>query len=262
VDLANPPVIEVAIEFHFDPRSDQEPWTPQEAGSFVELFQAAFPFIEATQTQEIRIEPRSPSGRPEMISGKLSLDRLRVRNAEGSRWIQIGKDLLVFNWVRQQDSYPGFDQVRTEALAVLDRYVEHFQPVGVRRAALIYLDQVEIRVAPGSKTLQLEDYLRLRPEVPDQEFGPSGAFALQMHFPGKDQREPFTVLFQSVPAEVGSGICRFQMHWHCLCEDIRSLDKGVITQRLEAARRRLRDCFKASFTTEGWQKLFQPASGS
>ncbi len=256
----HPPVIEVGIEFHFDPRPDREPWTLQVAGPFLERFQAAFPEVEVVQSEKIRIERRSPHGVPEKISGKIRLDRVRARNPEGSRWIQVGNDLLVFSLVRQQQAYPGFTQVRSEALEVFDRHREHFQPVSVRRAALSYLDQVEIPVPAGRAVVQLEHYFRLRPEFPDLEFGPAGAFALQMHFPGKDQSEPVTVLLQSAPTAPGSGIGRFQLHWLCLCEDVRSLDKDEITRRLESARVRLRDCFRASFTPEGW-KLFQPAPG-
>jgi uncharacterized protein (TIGR04255 family) len=261
MELGAPPVIEVGIEFHFDPRPDRAPWTLQVAGPFVERFQTTFPNVEVVQSEEVQIERRSPGGLPEKITGKINLDRVRAHNAEGARWIQVGNDLLVFSLIRQQQNYPGFEQVRVEAMEVLDSYIEHFQPASVRRAALTYLDQVEIPIPSGSSGVRLEDYFRLRPEFPDPDFGGVGAFALQMQFPNPEQHEPVTVLLQTAPAAPGSGICRFQMHWHCLCEDVRSLDKEEISRRLETARVRLRKCFRASFTPLGWA-LFQPAPGS
>src|SRR5262249_24885697 len=96
VELRNPPVIEVGIEFHFEPRPDREPWALPVAGPFIERFQASFPDVEVVQSEEIRIERRSPAGLPQRISGKIRLDRMRAHNPEGTRWLQVGNDLLVF----------------------------------------------------------------------------------------------------------------------------------------------------------------------
>jgi hypothetical protein len=135
--------------------------------------------------------------------------------------------------------------------------VEHFQPVSVRRAAVAYLDQVEVPILPGADGIPFDEYFRLGANFPDQPFGPMGYFSLQLFFPRRDSKDQLQVLFHTAPAVPGSGVCRFQMHWHCLCEDVRSLDKNEIIERLEAARLRLRECFRASFTDKGWA-LFQP----
>jgi uncharacterized protein (TIGR04255 family) len=261
LDLGKPPVIEVGIELQFDPRPDRPPWELRVAGPFVERFQASFPHVEVLQAAEMQIETRSPAGYAEKLLGKVSLDRLRARNGEGTRWIQVGNDLLAYSLVRGEQSYPGFDAVRTEALAVLDAYVDYFQPTSVRRAAVTYLDQFDFPVPAGSNVLRVEDYLLLRAEVPDEPFGPVGSFSLQFFFPGAPPaRVPIQLQLHSAPTAPGSGIIRFQMRSHCLCDNVCSLDKEEISRRLEVARLRLRECFRASFTDKGWA-LFQPREG-
>lgn len=256
-ELRSPPVIEVGIEFHFEPRPDKEPWDLPVARPFIERLQPVFSHVEVVQAEQIRIEKRAPGGLPERISGQISLDRVRARNEESSRWVQVGNDLLVCNLVRHGEVYPGFEQLRTDALAILERYVEHFRPVSVRQAGVTYLDQVEIPVPTSCSSIRLEEYFRLRVDFPDEDLGPMGAFSLQLQFPREHARDPVTLLFHTLPSVPSSGVLRFQMHWHCLCEEVCSLDKDEINRRLDAAHMRLRKSFRASFTDPGWA-LFQP----
>jgi uncharacterized protein (TIGR04255 family) len=256
--LAKPPVIEVGIEFHFDPQPDKQPWDLPVAGPFIDRYKTSFPHVEVLQAEQFHIEKRGPGGVPARIFGQISLDRLRAHNEEGTRWIQVGNDLLVCSLVRHEEIYPGFDQLREEALATLHQYVEHFKPASVKRAALTYLDLVEIPIPEGQIGFRVEDFFRLHVEVPDGVFGAVGYFSLQLVFPKKaGGTDQLSLLFSTAPPVQDRRACRFQMHWHCLCEDVNSLDKGVIAGRLETAHQRLRECFRASFTDKGWA-LFQP----
>jgi uncharacterized protein (TIGR04255 family) len=250
-------VIEVGIEFHFDPRPDKAAWDLPVARPFFERLQQTFPHVEVVQAEQIRIEKRTPGGIPETISGQISLDRVRARNLEGTRWVQVANDLLVCNLVRQGNTYPGFDSLRDDALAKLDQYIEHFQPVSVRQVAVNYLDLVEIPFPGGNGILRLDDYLRVRMELPDEPFGPVGAFSLQLQFPRRKERDQVALLLHTFPPDMGRRVGRFQMHWHCLCEEVCSLDRNEITRRLGAAHERLASCFQASFTEKGWE-LFRP----
>ncbi|GIW79533.1 MAG: hypothetical protein KatS3mg105_1340 [Gemmatales bacterium] len=260
MELTKPPVIEVGVEFHFDPRPDKQPWDPAVAVPFIDLFQGEYPHVEVIQEEKIRIEKRTPDGTPKAISGKISLDRVRARNEEGSRWLQVGNDLLVYSFVRKGETYPGFRELCTEALHKLDSYVEHFQPVAVHRTALTYLDLIEIPV-PAGATIQLEDYFRLRVETPEETFGPIGYVSLRLFFPQTETRDQLLLWFDTVPTKPGEGILRFQMHWKCICEDVASLNKEEIRLRLDRAHRRLVDCFRDSFTERGWA-LFGPIGSS
>jgi uncharacterized protein (TIGR04255 family) len=257
--LANPPVIEVGVEFHFDPRSDKQPWDLPVAASFIHQFEHEFPHVEVLQSEQIRIEKRAPGGAPEQISGQISLDRIRARNEEATRWIQVGNDLLVHNLVRKDAAYPGFDQLRDHALAILDGYIDYFKPVAVRQAAVTYLDLIEIP-APDNKAIRLDDYLRLRVEFPDNIFGPVGFFSVQLLFPQATPGERLTLWLHTAPARADQRLCRLQMNWQYLCENLKTLDKGEIFRQLETAHVRLRECFRASFTNAGWA-LFQPING-
>jgi uncharacterized protein (TIGR04255 family) len=257
VELARPPVIEVGIEFHFDPRPDKEPWSLQVTRPFVERCQTTFPHVEVIQAEQLRIEKRGPGGIPEQIVGQISLNRLRAHNEQGTRWVQIGNDLLVFSLVRREDNYPGFATVRDEALGMLDQYVEHFKPLSVRRVALTYLDLIEIPIPPGRTGYRVEEFFRLHVEMPDEPFGPVAAFSLQLQFPQKAvPTDQLALLLHTVPRAQDRNASRVQMYWRYECDRVSSLDKEVIVGRLETAHQRLRDCFMASFTEQGLA-LFQ-----
>lgn len=255
--LQSPPVIEVGIEFHFEPRPDKPPWDLPVAQQFIEQLKPTFADPEVFQAEQIRIEKRSTVGMPEVISGQVSLDRIRTRNKDGTRWVQVGNDLLVCNLVRQGKEYPGFSPLRTDALAVLDRYVQEFQPVCVRDAAVTYLDLIELPFPSEGKVVRLEDYYRLNVQFPEEQFGPVALFSLQLLFPPAEKKDQLTLIFQSLPAIPGTNVLRSQMFWQCRCADIRSLDQSNISDRLEAAHIQLRSCFQASFTEKGWA-LFRP----
>ena len=256
MQLANPPLLELGIQFSFDPAPEKETWDTPVAMSFIEHFADEFPSIEILGADEIRIEKRSPEGTPQKVSGRTFLQRVRARNAEGSRWVQVGDDFLVFNLVRHGGSYPGFGEVRDEALAKLDRYVEHFRPICVCSMSLIYIDRVEVPRPPDG-VLKLDEYFRLRIDIPDDPFGHVGQFVVGLQFPRTDLADQLTLTFRTEPVTPDSKAYPFVMQWQSECEDVKTLERSEIVRRLDTARARMLTCFAASFTEKGLA-LFGP----
>lgn len=258
--FANPPVVEVAIEFQFEAGPDKKPWDLPVAVPFMKRFEEAFPNGEIVASDQFRIEKRSPEGIPREIQTRRILERLRGHNDERSRWLQVGNDLLVYNLVRHQaGAYPGFEQVRDEALDKLDQYVEHFRPICVRQIGLTYIDVIEIPRTTEPK-LRLDDYFKLGIEVPDEPFGPVAQFLVGLVLPRTKEADQLALTLQTEPVAPDSAAYRFVMQWQATCEDVKTLDRQEIIRRLEAANTRMVACFKDCFTAEGL-KLFGPKAG-
>jgi uncharacterized protein (TIGR04255 family) len=255
--LARPPIIEAWIGFSFEPNPDKGPWETQ-ANAFVDKFSREFPIKLLLRTEEIRVEERLPTGIPTVISGKLSLDRIRARNEGGTEWLQVGEDLLAYNCVRpnKDHAYPGYEELRSRAFAKLEAYIDCFHPSSIRNMALHYVDLIEIDAA--GKMVQLPEFFRVLPGVPDETFSPLARFSLDLTFQPSAEVELLTLRFRDEPPDPVSGAFRFRMEWHVRSHPVDSLDPKLLRDRLDAMRARVRDCFKACFTEAGW-KLFGPA---
>lgn len=255
VRLRNPPVVEVGLDFHFDPDPDKQPWDLPVAMPFVEQFQDSFPHVEVVRAEEIRVEKRSPQGLPERLSGKISLDHVKAHDEGERRRLEVGNDRMGYRLLRCGGQYPGFSSLLEQALPKLKRYVEHFRPTGIRRTALSYLDIVKIKMA-RDEGVELEDYFRLGIELPQDPFGLVGGFVLQLLLPKSPRADEIQLLFATEPSEQ-SGVLRFRMHWRSICDNIGTLEDEALCQRLRAAHEHLRKCFFASFTEKGLH-LFDP----
>ena len=84
---------------------------------------------------------------------------------------------MAYRLVRGCKEYPGFEVVLEKALEVLTQYSQHFRPTAVRQAILSYVDIIRI---PG-QSVELDDYFRLRINLPEDPFGPLGGFVIQCY---------------------------------------------------------------------------------
>jgi uncharacterized protein (TIGR04255 family) len=253
--LANPPIVEVGVEFQFDPNPEKPPWDLPVAMPFIQRFQESLPHVEIVQAEEIRIEKRSSRGIPEKLSGKISLDHVKAQDKDERRRLEVGSDRMGYRLLRCGKEYPGFDSLLIEALDKLSQYVEHFHPTAVRGAALTYLDIVKIPVTPG-EGVDLDDYFRLGLRVPDDPFGVLGGFSIKLIFPHSPRADGVLLVFATEPT-TEDGALRFRMRWQGPCDGINSLGPDAISQRLEAAHEHMRKCFMACFTEKGLG-LFDP----
>jgi uncharacterized protein (TIGR04255 family) len=254
LELGNPPVVEVGVEFLFNPDPEKKPWDLGIAEAFLDQFQQFMPHIEYLQAEEIRIDKRNPQGLPEKISGKISLDQVRAHDDEGRHWLQVGNDQMGYRLLRRESNYPGFQAVLEKAFDMLGLYIQHFRPSSVSRMILTYFDIINIATQAG-EGIELNDYFMLGVKLPENVFGPLGSFAMQVDFPETLPSDRLRLLFASGPNEDGK--LRFNMRWHTLCSNVDSLDIEDLRHRLATANEHVEKCFFACFTERGLE-LFSP----
>jgi len=249
LQLDNPPVVQVGIDFRFDPDPEKQSWDLPVAMPFVERFRESLPCVEVVRAEEIRIEKRSPQGLPERLSGKIRLDRVSAHDEAERHWLEVGDDRMGYRLLRGAKEYPGFDAVLEKALSVLGEYIEHFRPTAVRRTLLSYLDIVTIPRA-AREGIELDDYFRLGLKLPEDPFGPLGAFVIQFVLPPKPGFDELNMVFATEPVTDDNDL-RFSMRWQSRCDGIDSLDAADLRCRLNSAHEHLVKCFFACFTVKG-----------
>ena len=254
--LKNPPVVEVGIDFQFDPDPEKKPWDLPVAMPFVEQFKEFLPHIEIVRAEEICIEKRSPQGLPERLSGKISLDQVRVHDEAEQQWLEVGNDRMAYRLLRGGKEYPGFSTVMEKALEILAQYIQHFRPTAVRRAILSYVDIIKISGMADSR-VELNDYFRLGVDLPEDPFGPLGGFAIHFVLPPTTPGSDRLQLAFTTEQKNESDDLRFRMRWLSFCEGILSLDNENLRDRLTVAHEHLVKCFLACFTEKGLE-LFNP----
>lgn len=252
--LKNPPVIQSWIGFQFSPGPAKPKWELKTADAFADLYKETLPECEAIietkfQIQHVTGKPQRPKITPED-----SLDKLRARNADQTRWLQLADDHMVYNQMRG-DSYPGFESLRDEALLKLADYVDFFKPASLRAVELHYVDVIEIP-APADQRIQIQDYFKLRMEVPEQ-FGLTWYFSTQALIrPPEGESGVLHVRFQALKPTPEK--FPFRLDWHYVCLNFPTWEREVVCRRLDQAHTCLVDYFRAAVTDKTWQ-LFEPS---
>jgi uncharacterized protein (TIGR04255 family) len=261
--LARPPLIEAWVEFHFESAAATDTWSAGAIDEFLSRFADQAAHRDRFVTRQLAFEdPLPPGGTGSSVVHVRTEDRLvRVRacNASRTRWIQVARDLLVYNLARHGTEYPGFDSLRDNALAVLAAYCERFQPQFVREAVLHYTDLVDIP-APKQGMINLPHYFSLFPQTPDAFSGVMAQFAQQVIIrPCADREDTVLIDFRTEIAPSDKDTYRFRMDWHCTCSRIDTLDLAIIGHRLGAIRSCVRGMFRECFKEPAWIS-FQPTA--
>ncbi len=260
-ELKRPPITEAWIGFSFGD-GDSTSWDHKVALSFLENLVSEFvdPEFEFVQTDTIQIVSRSSTGVPKEIRGQTTVERVRIRDGNGRRWLEVGRNVLRFGFTRREADYPGFTSLRDAAFSFLDRHNDQFGRREVQQAGLHYVDLVEVPVATNGQ-LRVEDYFRVHPQLPGAPFEPVEKFAIRLAFRGGDPRDRVSMHFGS---ELGGRSdapnhepYRFRLEWHSDCQEIENSGAETIVLRLNEAHTNLFTCFNACFTPAGWT-LFEP----
>jgi uncharacterized protein (TIGR04255 family) len=256
VKLNNPPVIQTWIGFAFAPGPQKRTWDLQTADDFLSRFESSLPLREAIFERQYAITEISPSHQPQVVSRKTKLDKARARNKASTHWLQLADDQIVYNRTRGDEPYLGYESLRDEAVGKLSEYVDFFRPVSLLHAELHYVDLIELP-APPERKLVLDDYFRLRVEIPEV-FGPTWHFSGRVFLSPPVDGDILEVKFQSELPSPDTAMYRFRIEWHMVCAGIASFEPEVVKGRLDQAHRCLLDNFRASVTDRTWES-FQPS---
>jgi len=137
----NPPLIEVACEFRFEPDPEQDVHSLLLAKFWKGKIKALFP--RAIQ----------PAGPPE--------PRDRFASEDGKTFVQVGENLLVVN---QLPPYYGWSRFEPVVVDCFREYTQHWKPLRVKQAAVHYINKLDI----PQREFNLDKYLNLLvlPEFP------------------------------------------------------------------------------------------------
>jgi uncharacterized protein (TIGR04255 family) len=103
----------------------------------------------------------------------MARERAQLRSPDGLRLVQVGRDILVINRLRP---YSEFAEWRPDFVEMLALYQELAQPSSFARVGVRYLNKI---VVPEPE-VELSNYFRLYPEVPEGLGSPHGAFLLRV----------------------------------------------------------------------------------
>ena len=261
--LGKPPVVEAWIEFRFAVGEESPEWDAALAEAFLRRnFGESFKVNSYVGHTEFTVEPGK--GGPSLREAKVLLERARAANQAEDRYVQVGRDVLIYNLLRKQDVWPEYSVLLREAMEAYGKYVADVRPKALLRTALHYRDVVSIPFGTGSD-IDLGEYLSIYPEVPRDRFGPVTSFLMMFTLPLNSRSGILNLVIRNEPMAVGADGkpipgARFRMDWHLTTDGIRSTDPVPVQDWLDSAHRDILKAFRNGFTEKGWA-LFDPKEG-
>jgi uncharacterized protein (TIGR04255 family) len=201
-----PPVVEALVEVYFvDSR-----WDPTIPGRFYERVKDRFPTVGSQVQFEVQIASVGSSRAP------VARERAQLRSEDGSRLVQVGRDLLVVN---RLSPYSEFEEWRPDFATMLDLYRELAQPSSFARIGVRYLNKI---VVPETELL-LSKYFRLYPEVPEGLGSPHGPFLLRVETrPPTHPQHEFVTTFGTSQTDDGQPALLLDLY------DIAKVESGAL----------------------------------
>jgi len=182
-----PPIVEALCEIYFTGSQ----WDVTVPGIFYERVRADYP--QKSQLVVSRVE--LPLGPEIKESQSLPIEqRVRFTRTDGSRLIQLARDLLVVN---QLLPYPHYEEWREVVHTTLDLYTKVAAPSGIVRVGVRYINRVHV---PGAR-IRVEDYFRVYPEIPEELGGTHGPFMLQLRMQPVCPHHELTLTIGTAPPE-------------------------------------------------------------
>jgi len=259
--LEKPPVVEAWIEFRFSPNEHAPTWDEIVAARFFEKhFADAFKLKDYAGHYEILVD--ATAGRPRIREGQAIFERARATNKEGDRYLQVGRDVLIYNILRKQATWPRYEALRDEALEAYGKYVEYTKPQSLAYAVLHYRDVASFpyTVKDGiQQPLDLDQYFKISPQIPPS-LGSLANFAINLTLPAAADAGVLNLVIRDEPSGKGGALAqegRFRFDWHLSSKSLTSLETDVVRSWLNRAHDELLQAFRECFTEEAWA-LFDP----
>lgn len=235
---ANPPVVEALCEIY----TAGSEWDLVVPGLFYERVRDRFPKRGQARGVQIEVSVGAPDPATRVTPRET---RSQFSREDGSRMIQVGRDLVVVNQLRP---YPAFEEWRPQILEGLDLYRELARPSEVNRIGLRYLNQIVIPEAEVS----MERYFQLYPELPKTLGSVHGSFMLRIELPTESPGHELVATFGSAPRD-REGTQAFVLD---LYDVARSPDFDAVPGQIEAAHAHIERAFEA-ILTDATRALFQ-----
>jgi uncharacterized protein (TIGR04255 family) len=229
-----PPVVEALAEVFFEGGQ----WDATIPGRFYELVRNEFPTVK--QRNDIAVEVRLEEG-ASSAQTKLSEARSQFERADGSRIIQVGRNLVVVNQLRP---YPHFEEWKPEVLSAVARYRELAKPTVMTRIGVRYLNRIEI----PEPNYPMERYFALFPHIPKALGSTHGDFSMRLELEPGNPGHRLLVTFGSGPAELGRA--SLMLDFYDLAGPVKPGAFDVLGDLLEKAHANIERAFESIITDE------------
>ena len=156
--LPNAPIAEAAVEFRVSLPADI---TIQKLSPMQNEIRDDYPvrrknvMIQGELSLKMGAEPEVSTRSKHGATG------YQFASQDGLRVCQVGLKSFGFSWLKP---YPTWNKFSSEAVRLWDIYKRHAKPQNVRRAGLRYINRMET----GEQSVQLVDWLRIGPQIPQE----------------------------------------------------------------------------------------------
>lgn len=236
----NPPLIEAVCEFRF---TSSQPWDWTIPGLVYEQIREEFPTKEQVNSVSMKIDP---------VEGKIVQEaqtRMRFLNEDTTSLIQVAPDYLS---VHQLRPYTMWNLFKEQILKYFSIYCKAASPQDLSRVGLRYINQV---VLPY-RDVELEDYFRVLPQVPNPVPQIFPSFLLQIDIPYELPKSGLRIIFGTVqPNETSHATYALDLDMYSQHEDVPGSDK--ILGWLDTAHDHIEAAFDAAFTEKTHLEVFR-----
>jgi uncharacterized protein (TIGR04255 family) len=222
-----PPLVEVFCEFFFQPDPDGEPDPLAIAKFWKGKIRADFP--RAIQ----------PSGPP--------MRRDRFASEDGKTLLQIGENMLVVN---QLPPYYGWERFEPAVVDCFAQYIRQWKPARADRAAVHYVDKIDI----PHLEFDLTEYLNLYPTLPEFPKTPATNIALSYEVQGATEGDIVITTMRQHPSANPDG-ATFTIQWDYVASGGLEANREQVQSWLGKAHEFLSALFISTLTDE-CRKLF------
>ena len=181
----NPPVVEVLCEVYFH----QSKWDVTLPSLFFGKVRRSYPKKRESKQIGVHVSISKETQATQVQRGEA---RIQFMKEDGSRLIQIEKNLLVIN---QLKPYPSFEDWEPVVKQMVTHYSEIAQPKGIKKIGVRYLNRI---IIPKAR-FKMEDYFGLYPEVPESLGAKHGRFMMRLEIPPKHKGHMLMVTFATAP---------------------------------------------------------------
>ena len=161
LELRHPPIVEAVLDFDCDLPPTQDLVALEAAAQ--ELLKDEYPSNDRQWLQEHRIEAK-PDASTTSVSSRHAVQALRFYMADGKQLVQIRALGYSFNRLAP---YAALDDYLPEIERTWRLYVDLAKPSQVRQVRLRYINRILLPMPSGR--IDLDDYLKLGPRLPDED---------------------------------------------------------------------------------------------
>lgn len=258
--LQKPPIVQAWIAFAFEHSSECPPWEEEVIEKFIREKVVGYSIKHKSHTYSLLIS----GDRGLEMKDKPQLKLIKAFSADDKQCFQITENGFAFNLIQSGADYEGFQALKAGALELLDTYSTYFKPIKVVQLTIHHVNLVEIESKDDE--IRLDNYLAIIREIPEERFGWINRFEITYNFTNYNTGHKMVYKLKSEPSELrkdpnsanSTFVGKFRMEWSVTHEgSIDPSDKTTLQARLASAHDVAVECFKNSFTEQGWN-LFLP----